>query len=299
MTRSVLCVGIDPDAASLPGRLPRDARRRRAVRAPDHRGVAAVRGRGQAEPRVLRGVRRGRASPRSNGCGRSSPPRSPSSRTRSAATSGRPPPARRSRCTTSSARTPSRSTRISARRPIEPLLERAGPLRLRPVPDVEPGRRRAPGPRRSPRIPLPAIPRSRSGRGSPAARRPGARAGPWVSSWVPRRPTEMAAIRALVPGLAFLVPGVGAQGGEIEPVLAAGPASAPPAGGRARRRPARQRVPGHLASRAGPRSGGRSARPRRAPGGGRRHVGRTARCATLTPSGTASSRRPGRARGPR
>ena len=40
----------------------------------------------------------------------------------------------------------------------------------------------------------------------------------------------MAAIRALAPGLAFLVPGVGAQGGEIEPVLASGPATAAPAG---------------------------------------------------------------------
>ncbi len=46
-------------------------------------------------------------------------------------------------------------------------------------------------------------------------------------------PAELVAIRALVPGLAFLVPGVGAQGGEAEPVLAAGPATAAPAGGRA------------------------------------------------------------------
>jgi orotidine-5'-phosphate decarboxylase len=45
-------------------------------------------------------------------------------------------------------------------------------------------------------------------------------------------PAEMAAVRALAPGLAFLVPGVGAQGGEIGPVLAAGPAIAPPAGAR-------------------------------------------------------------------
>ena len=45
-------------------------------------------------------------------------------------------------------------------------------------------------------------------------------------------PAEMAAIRVLAPGLAFLVPGVGAQGGEIDPVLADGPATAPPAGGR-------------------------------------------------------------------
>ena len=43
-------------------------------------------------------------------------------------------------------------------------------------------------------------------------------------------PAEMAAIRSLAPGLAFLVPGVGAQGGEIEPVLASGPATVAPAG---------------------------------------------------------------------
>jgi orotidine-5'-phosphate decarboxylase len=46
-------------------------------------------------------------------------------------------------------------------------------------------------------------------------------------------PAELAAIRALVPGLGFLVPGVGAQGGEVEPVLSSGPATAEPAGGRA------------------------------------------------------------------
>lgn len=45
-------------------------------------------------------------------------------------------------------------------------------------------------------------------------------------------PAELASIRALAPGLAMLVPGVGAQGGEVEPVLAHGMASAPPAGGR-------------------------------------------------------------------
>jgi orotidine-5'-phosphate decarboxylase len=46
-------------------------------------------------------------------------------------------------------------------------------------------------------------------------------------------PDEMARIRAAAPGAAFLVPGVGAQGGEIAPVLLHGPASAAPAGGRA------------------------------------------------------------------
>jgi len=43
-------------------------------------------------------------------------------------------------------------------------------------------------------------------------------------------PTELVAIRGLAPALPFLVPGVGAQGGEIAPVLASGPATAPPAG---------------------------------------------------------------------
>lgn len=41
---------------------------------------------------------------------------------------------------------------------------------------------------------------------------------------------ELASIRGVAPGLAFLVPGVGAQGGEIGPVLAAGPATVAPAG---------------------------------------------------------------------
>jgi orotidine-5'-phosphate decarboxylase len=45
-------------------------------------------------------------------------------------------------------------------------------------------------------------------------------------------PDELRAIRAIAPGLAFLVPGVGAQGGEIGPVLADGAAIVPPGGGR-------------------------------------------------------------------
>ena len=45
-------------------------------------------------------------------------------------------------------------------------------------------------------------------------------------------PAELAAARTLVPGLAFLVPGLGAQGGDILSVSRWGPASAPPAGDR-------------------------------------------------------------------
>lgn len=63
-----------------------------------------------------------------------------------------------------------------------------------------------------------------------------------VSTWGPggtvglvvgaTAPEELRAARSIAPGLGFLVPGVGAQGGAIEPVLAAGPATAAPAGGR-------------------------------------------------------------------
>jgi orotidine-5'-phosphate decarboxylase len=45
-------------------------------------------------------------------------------------------------------------------------------------------------------------------------------------------PAELAAIRAIAPGLAFLVPGMGTQGGDIAAVLESGPATRQPAGDR-------------------------------------------------------------------
>jgi orotidine-5'-phosphate decarboxylase len=45
-------------------------------------------------------------------------------------------------------------------------------------------------------------------------------------------PAELEHIRTLAPELALLVPGVGAQGGEVEPVMRFGPAIEPPAGAR-------------------------------------------------------------------
>jgi len=45
-------------------------------------------------------------------------------------------------------------------------------------------------------------------------------------------PAELASIRAIAPGLPFLVPGIGAQGGSLEPVLEHGRASADPGGSR-------------------------------------------------------------------
>jgi orotidine-5'-phosphate decarboxylase len=45
-------------------------------------------------------------------------------------------------------------------------------------------------------------------------------------------PAELAAIRSVVPGLGFLVPGLGAQGGDVEAVMASGPARSGPAAAR-------------------------------------------------------------------
>jgi orotidine-5'-phosphate decarboxylase len=58
---------------------------------------------------------------------------------------------------------------------------------------------------------------------------PGGTIGLVVGATAPR---ELAEIRAIAPGLAFLVPGVGAQGGDEAAVLAAGRATGAPAGRR-------------------------------------------------------------------
>lgn len=58
---------------------------------------------------------------------------------------------------------------------------------------------------------------------------PGGTAGLVVGATAPE---ELRAVRSIAPGLAMLVPGVGSQGGGTEPVLAWGPATAAPAGGR-------------------------------------------------------------------
>jgi orotidine-5'-phosphate decarboxylase len=62
-----------------------------------------------------------------------------------------------------------------------------------------------------------------------AAWGPGGTAGLVVGATAPE---ELRAVRNIAAGLAFLVPGVGAQGGAIDPVLASGPALTAPAGGR-------------------------------------------------------------------
>ena len=58
---------------------------------------------------------------------------------------------------------------------------------------------------------------------------PGGTVGLVVGATAPR---ELARVRAIAPGLGFLVPGVGAQGGDVAAVMVSGPSTAAPAGGR-------------------------------------------------------------------
>ena len=115
-------------------------------------------------------------------------------------------------------------------------------LRLRPVPDLEPRRGRVPGPRRRRRSRRSTRPPSRSTCASRAASRRGARAARSASSSGRPRPPSCTRSGPSRPGSASWCPGIGAQGGEIEPVLRDGPATAAPAGGGAGPRPAGQRV---------------------------------------------------------
>ena len=75
-------------------------------------------------------------------------------------------------------------------------------------------------------------------------------------------PSELAAVRAVAPALAFLVPGVGAQGGDLPAVLEHGPAARGEGRGGRRRRAAGQRVARHRCrgTRPGRRGGGRGDR---------------------------------------
>ena len=132
----------------------------------------------------------------------------------------------------------------------------------------------------------PAIPRSRSGRVSPAARRPGARAAPWASSSAPRhppswprsarsRPASRSSSRASVPRAARSrrcsrpVPRPPRRRG-------AGPAAACSSTSRGASR-GRPWAPSRRGRRGTPASASRRPPP----------VGREPRCATLTPSGAA------------
>ena len=130
------------------------------------------------------------------------------------------------------------------------------PVRIRALPDIQSGRRRAPGPCRRQRRPPKVGRRSGCTSAWRAWRPAGGRAGRSGSWWGPRHPMSSRGSVPSYPGLAFLVPGVGAQGGAIDPVLQHGPATEAVLGLAAGRWTARERVEGHRGRCRQGRSGG-------------------------------------------
>ena len=102
-------------------------------------------------------------------------------------------------------------------------------------------------------------------------------------------PVELAAIRDVAPGLPFLVPGVGAQGGEIDPVLADGPARDGSGRWSPGWRAPRQRHPRDRVRGGRPEHGRRG---REGPRPGRRRLGEATPCATLAAARGPIRRRP-------
>ncbi len=106
----------------------------------------------------------------------------------------------------------------------------------------------------------------------------GSRAGLVVGATAP---AELAAIRAVVPGLAFLVPGVGAQGGDASGRAAGRAGDGRARGPRRRRRAPRERVARDRLGGGRSRSAGCAVRSRGASRRGRPEVGEHARCAIV------------------
>jgi len=209
--------------------LPADTHRGRAVlRDPARRDRAVCRCR-QANVAFFEAFGSA-ASRRWSGCAAACHRTCRSSPTSSAATSVPRPPARPWPCTTAWAWTRSRPTVRGFRGARAAAVTRRS-LRLPVVPHLEPRRGRAAEPRSrgdaasgAPSEPLYARVARRAQAWGPAARWPGRRR---------HRSRRVGAYPCIAPGLALLVPGVGAQGGEVEPVLRFGPAVA-----------ARRRTPG-------------------------------------------------------
>ena len=160
------------------------------------------------------------------------------------------------------------------------------------------GARRAPGPARARASwdadgAFTAPGRAALGAGRARRRRAGGRAARSGSSSARRRPRSCAPRGRSRPALAFLVPGVGAQGGsDRRRCSPRGPATAPPAGGRPGGGLRRQRVARDRRRR--PSANGAAGRPGRSRGAARRgrpNLVREAPCATVA----AASRPRGRA----
>ena len=252
-TGTVLCVGVDPEAGALPDGFPATLAGVERFARLIARGVAPVRSRDQAQPRVLRGVRRRRASPRSSGCGRSSRPTCRSSPTPSGATSGPPPPRQAVALFDVLGADAVTVNPYLGEEAIAPLLDRADRFAYVLCRTSNPGAAE-----------LQALEVAADDAAGWPAEPLYARVARRAASWGPAgtvglvvgatAPAEMAAIRALAPGLAFLVPGR-RRPGRRDRAGAREPAP------RRRRRPAPDRAAGCSSTSRGASPGRPSAEP--------------------------------------
>ena len=261
-TGTVLCLGLDPDPAALPAGFSRDLAGAGAVRDPPGRGGRPVRRGDQAEPRVLRGLRLGRARRRSSGSVPALPDDLPVVAD-----------AKRGDIGSTAARQATALFDVLGAdavtvnpylgsEAIAPLLERTDRFAYVLCRTSNPGAGELQDlvVAADPAIGAPAEPLHRRVARRAAGWGPGGTVGLVVGATAP---DELAAIRAMAPGLAFLVPGVGAQGGEEGPVLEHGRATRRTGRGPGRRRAARERLARHRERRVGA-SGPARRRPVRA-----------------------------------
>ena len=222
-TGTVLCLGLDPDPDADPREVREGRRRYRAVRGARPRSCPAARRRGQAEPRLLRGLRIGRDGGARAASGASIPSDVPVIAD-----------AKRGDIGSTAARQAvalfdvlgADAVTVSpylGEEAIRPLLERERSFRLRAVPDVQSRSRRAPGSARRCRPDDRPLQRARCTSASRAWRPVGDRAARSVSSSGRPRPRSSRRSVGSPRGCRSSCPGVGAQGGAIEPVLATVP----------------------------------------------------------------------------
>ena len=201
-----LCLGIDPHPDQLPDDLPPERGRSGSLRAGHHRGRRRSRRGGEDQRRLLRGVRRrGLGGARAGATGRAGRcalhPRRQARGHRLDRGTVRGRPVRPPRCRRGDpVAVPRRGRRHS-------LPGRCRSARLPARPNQQPVGRTTPGAARRWRAAAPVGWRA----GPPA---PGAMVGS-VSWSAPRRRRSWRGSGSTVPGPAFLVPGVGAQGGDL------------------------------------------------------------------------------------
>ena len=282
-----------PRPGGAAGRVPGGPRGRRAVRAAPRRGDAPARRGRQAQPRVLRGVRIGRDR-RARAPAGARPGRRPVRRDAKRGDIG----------STAARQAVALFDALGAdavtvnpylgEEAIAPAPRARGPVRVRPVPDLQPRGGGAPGASRSPADAAERARRAAVGAGRAARRRVGTGRHGRASSSARRRPRSSRRSARSRPGSRSSFRASAPRAARWIPCSRTAPRPRAPAGGRPGggllvnvsrgiARAALDEPADGVQNPDRPGQTGRLGGPRRAPRGGRRRVGGTPRCATLTP----------------